>query len=196
MKQFIIIIGLTTFISLNLSAQKTVQIDWAVYESEADLPELTQASESITVEGEVVIVENTKVIFRTLPEGYIHLNGHFQVTQGAYFHAHKADFEPNELLESRRSAVGANLEIKLNSYPNPFTEHLFLAFQLLQTSEITINLFDANGRLIQQLVREKILEAGSQQIEIDASNFIAGIYHAQLIIEGQIFQTSIVKVQH
>ncbi|MEM8528219.1 MAG: T9SS type A sorting domain-containing protein [Bacteroidota bacterium] len=195
MKQFIIIIGLATFICLNSNAQKASQIDWVVYENTTDLPELTQASESILTEGEVTIVENAKVIFRTLPEGAIHLNGHFKVEQGAFFHAHKADFERNEL-ETRSTAVETDLAINLSSYPNPFTDRLFLEFQLPQAAQITINLFDASGRLVQNIATDKYLDAGNQQVEIATSNLVAGMYHAQLIADGQSFQTSLVKVKN
>jgi len=196
---FILIISILAF---QVNAQKIVTTDWVVYSNHASkpsqkqvaLPVLTQAKESIETEGEVTVNEGTSVTFRTTPKGFIHLNGQFQVQNGAFFQAHKAAFEDGRI-EGRSTATIIQHELNLKSYPNPFVDQLFLTFQLEQAAEVNIFLFDATGRMVQQIAKNKQLDAGQQEVQINTQNFIAGVYHCQIIIDGEQYSMTVVKAE-
>ncbi|MBE0644454.1 MAG: T9SS type A sorting domain-containing protein [Bacteroidetes bacterium] len=65
------------------------------------------------------------------------------------------------------------------NYPNPFNPVTTITFDLPQRSELTLSLYDANGRLVMDLGSGSY-DAGSWQITLDASALSSGTYHYQL----------------
>jgi photosystem II stability/assembly factor-like uncharacterized protein len=59
-------------------------------------------------------------------------------------------------------------------YPNPATSYTTVEFTLTQTQEVTIQVHDITGRLVQTLQRE--LPAGDAKIELNTSALHAGTY--------------------
>lgn len=158
---------------MQLEGQKSVTTDWIIYsnhtskpsESQVTLPVLTQATEWIEAKENVIVNKGTEVTFKTLPKGFIHLNGQFHVQKGAFFQAHQANFKENVRYEENVT-LHAMPELSLSSYPNPFTERLFLSFQLEKETEVSILLFDPTGHLVQQIANQKPLGAGTQENEM------------------------------
>lgn len=64
-------------------------------------------------------------------------------------------------------------------YPNPFNGQVRLAFDLTKTSNINLNVFDVNGRLVQQLLDGPVI-AGHNSVVWNASGQASGIYFFQL----------------
>ena len=88
-------------------------------------------------------------------------------------------------------------EIKQN-YPNPFREETVLPLTLNETSFVTINLFDASGRQIANIVRRQKLTAGNQEIRINRNQLEAGVYMVNIIVEnsqGRFSETKKVMVK-
>ena len=65
------------------------------------------------------------------------------------------------------------------NYPNPFNPTTKIKFTLPETALTEIIIYDLLGRKIQTL-RNKELEAGYHEINIDANNFPSGIYHYRI----------------
>jgi hypothetical protein len=65
------------------------------------------------------------------------------------------------------------------NFPNPFNPVTTIQFDLPQRSEVTLSLFDAQGRLVMDLGSGQF-EAGSWQITFDASALNSGTYFYQL----------------
>ncbi|MCF7809599.1 T9SS type A sorting domain-containing protein [bacterium] len=71
-------------------------------------------------------------------------------------------------------------EYRISSvYPNPFNPTVSIAFDIPEQSEIVLNVFDMNGRLVEQL-NQGDFKAGQHHISWDAQNQPAGIYLFQL----------------
>lgn len=71
-------------------------------------------------------------------------------------------------------------EFKLYSnYPNPFNPTSKIKFDLPKNSFVKINIFDINGRVVNELVNEN-LQAGSYETEFSGTNLSSGIYYYRI----------------
>lgn len=65
------------------------------------------------------------------------------------------------------------------NYPNPFNPSTTISYSVPGTSHVTINVYDALGRMVATLVNEEKM-AGSYQVVFDASRLPSGIYFYRL----------------
>ncbi|MGK0278009.1 MAG: hypothetical protein ACI9RU_000770 [Litorivivens sp.] len=72
----------------------------------------------------------------------------------------------------------------LEMYPNPADDQLTLAFNLVQSATIQINMFDQVGKLV---VSENLAQQGVGALNhiINLENVEAGVYHMQFIVNGK-----------
>jgi len=88
-----------------------------------------------------------------------------------------------------------NLEDQLNpqlfqlyqNYPNPFNSQTVIKFDLFETTNLKLNIYDINGKLIKSLIDNEIRDAGDYQITWDGTNsqsqiLSSGIYFYKLIV--------------
>lgn len=69
------------------------------------------------------------------------------------------------------------------NYPNPFNPATRIAFDLPRATEVKLNVFDVNGRLVREL-RHGNLAAGSHAIEFDGGGLPSGVYLYRLSAAG------------
>ena len=65
------------------------------------------------------------------------------------------------------------------NFPNPFNPSTTIEFALLKADQVELNIYDVLGRKITTLVNRN-MQAGSHNIEFDASNLASGVYFYQL----------------
>lgn len=65
------------------------------------------------------------------------------------------------------------------NYPNPFNPRTTIAFSLTEESDVTIDIFDAAGRLVATLLNES-KGVGRHTVDFDASSLSSGIYFYRL----------------
>ena len=70
-------------------------------------------------------------------------------------------------------------DMGLMSYPNPFSEHSTVVFELSAPSKVDLALYDLMGRKVQQLLREE-REAGRHQLDLDGTQLESGHYYLLL----------------
>ncbi len=71
-------------------------------------------------------------------------------------------------------------EFKLvGNYPNPFNPTTSVVFEVAEASDIRLDVFSVDGRLVQTLV-SGMMEAGRHEVSFDASTEGAGVYFARL----------------
>lgn len=75
--------------------------------------------------------------------------------------------------------------------PNPVTDALHVMISLKENSDISLEIRDLSGRLVEQIVQET-MPAGEQQFSVDASNWTPGIY--AVIIRDRSGAVSVLKV--
>ena len=71
------------------------------------------------------------------------------------------------------------------STPNPASTVALIRFALPRAQEVTLSLFDAQGRRLQCLLDHHLLPPGGQQVQLDASRWRPGIYFYRLETGGQ-----------
>ncbi len=66
-----------------------------------------------------------------------------------------------------------NLE---QNYPNPFNPATTIRFSIVKAANITLTIYDINGRLINEPIRSKYFDSGVYKIRFDASGLASGTY--------------------
>ena len=74
---------------------------------------------------------------------------------------------------------GASVGIALRSAPNPFASATTLRYTLAEAADVRLDVFDATGRLVAELVNRRE-EAGEHSAVFDAARLPAGVYVARL----------------
>jgi hypothetical protein len=70
-----------------------------------------------------------------------------------------------------------NIPFKINKvYPNPFNPITNIEFATFQSERISISIYDINGKLIEQLINNKLINPGFYNIKWDGFNYASGIY--------------------
>lgn len=83
------------------------------------------------------------------------------------------------------SAAAASLN--LTNYPNPFTGETFVRFELKQSAQVTVQLFDQAGRLVETVASGQ-MHAGQQKYSIAGTGLPPGIYFCK-VIAGELCET-------
>ena len=80
-------------------------------------------------------------------------------------------------------------------YPNPFNGSFTVEFELVEASEVTIQLFDITGRITQVAYRTLQLEAGVHRLPVNGAGLPAGVYECRILAGERYRQMKIVKVE-
>ena len=72
--------------------------------------------------------------------------------------------------------------LAVSLYPNPAHEQLNLRYTLENSTAVTINLYDMNGRLVSS-ESKGTQTAGAQQSTLSLSGIPAGMYRVELVTE-------------
>lgn len=83
---------------------------------------------------------------------------------------------------SQINGIVNGFELSQN-YPNPFNPSTKIRFSLPEASDVSIKIFDANGREIAEIVNER-LNSAAYEAEWDATNFSTGVYYYRLTVSG------------
>lgn len=84
------------------------------------------------------------------------------------------------IVESVTEVVPAVNSYELTgNYPNPFNPTTNIQFSVGETAEITLNVYDVQGRIVAELVNG-VVEAGAHEIAFDATGLTSGVYFAQM----------------
>jgi photosystem II stability/assembly factor-like uncharacterized protein len=67
----------------------------------------------------------------------------------------------------------------LTNYPNPFTNQTTIRFDIKNTANVSIKMYDQMGRLVRTVAEEQ-MESGEKRIIFDASNLAPGMYYCNL----------------
>ena len=80
-------------------------------------------------------------------------------------------------------------------YPNPFNGSFTVEFELVEASEVTIQLFDITGRITQVAYRTLQLEAGVHRLPVNGAGLPVGVYECRILAGERYRQMKIVKVE-
>ncbi len=80
------------------------------------------------------------------------------------------------------------------AYPNPFNSTTKITYGLPIASNVTLNLYDLSGRLIQTLV-ERERQADVQTTILNAAELPSGLYFVRLSASGHVFTRKVMLVR-
>ncbi len=80
-----------------------------------------------------------------------------------------------------------------NCFPNPFSDKLTIEFTLAEQEQVTIQLFDVQGRLIQTLSQREVVNSGKHRYTIDGKELTAGVYYCKFQSDDYL---QVIKVAH
>jgi len=67
------------------------------------------------------------------------------------------------------------------NYPNPFNSATKIEYSLEKQSQISISIYDINGRRLETLVNKK-QNAGKYTIDFNSKNYSSGVYFCEFLI--------------
>ncbi|MBI5022441.1 MAG: choice-of-anchor D domain-containing protein [Ignavibacteriales bacterium] len=70
------------------------------------------------------------------------------------------------------------------NYPNPFNPTTMIQFTLPEDAIVTLRVYNMLGQEVATLLNQEMMEAGTQDLDFDASNFPSGVYFYRLIANG------------
>jgi hypothetical protein len=79
-----------------------------------------------------------------------------------------------------QSATALAQEVVLTGSPNPFSEQLHLRFALPTAQAYTLAIYDAQGRLVQQLARGQAEAGQAQHLDVPTHLYATGLYLVRL----------------
>ena len=107
------------------------------------------------------------------------INGRFYVVagthgRGVYVREAGGD-DPLTGTNNNNSNIPMQYSLYQN-YPNPFNPATTISFDLPVDDEVTIEVFDISGRLVNTIEKGKMYSAGSHSVRFDGSNLSSGAY--------------------
>ncbi|HFA50049.1 MAG TPA: PKD domain-containing protein [Bacteroidetes bacterium] len=83
-------------------------------------------------------------------------------------------------------------QIELKAFPNPFSNSLNLHFYLPKNENVSIGLFDVNGRLVRSFLKNKWLSAGEHRFVWSRDWSSAGVFWVKVTTEDGVFARKVV----
>ncbi|MBS1514301.1 MAG: T9SS type A sorting domain-containing protein [Bacteroidetes bacterium] len=74
------------------------------------------------------------------------------------------------------------------NYPNPFNPSTKINYELKTSADISLNIFDVNGKLL-KILESGNKQAGSYSINFSAEGLASGVYYYSLITDGIVVDT-------
>ncbi len=71
-------------------------------------------------------------------------------------------------------------QVQVLVYPNPIVDDAAFQFELTQEATVSVELFNIEGKSIQQILSTSMLNSGKHVLPIDLTNFPAGVYLLKL----------------
>lgn len=95
---------------------------------------------------------------------------------------------PNDPLRttSTKSLKEAQFFVILGIYPNPFDQLNTLHYSLAKSAQLSIGLFDVNGKLVKNLLNQR-MPAGIFSLQLDATDLPNGIYIYKIQVDNQLY---------
>ena len=82
--------------------------------------------------------------------------------------------------------------ISLQAFPNPFVNNFQVKLELEKSEKVKVDISDVQGRLIKD-VGNRTLSAGLHEINMEASDFVSGVYFVRVQIGNQSKSLRVVK---
>ena len=90
---------------------------------------------------------------------------------------------------------GTSVSLKASCFPNPFRDAVSIRFNLLKTSNVNLNIYDLNGKMLSSLINAQ-LSSGTHEVKWNGpKGGGSGIYFYRLQTGTELFTGKIVKIK-
>lgn len=72
----------------------------------------------------------------------------------------------------------------INVFPNPTSDNIQIYVTLLRSSPVSVNIYDASGKIIANLANKKLLSSGVHSFDFSAKELAQGTYYIELRAKG------------
>lgn len=164
-------------------------------------PGTYQAGETITSTGGVAVGES--VTFKAGQS--ITLLPGFHVDNNATFHAYLEDCSivpPQEaeptIITAKQIATEVPIlqkPLTLKIQPNPFWQETSIVYELKESKQVDLRVFDMNGKLVTTIVPNQLQESGTYQYDFKPIDAGATVYFAILITEDAVISKKMIFIR-
>jgi hypothetical protein len=88
-----------------------------------------------------------------------------------------------ELADGQAADVPTTMKLYQN-YPNPFNPTTVIQYDLSEPAIVTLKVYNMLGQVVATLLDHQQLEAGTKQLDFNASNYASGVYFYRIIAQG------------
>ncbi|HQO09279.1 MAG TPA: T9SS type A sorting domain-containing protein, partial [Clostridiales bacterium] len=92
----------------------------------------------------------------------------------------RSNTNPSDVAEA---TVPSGVKLYQN-YPNPFNPVTQIRFDLANTSEVKLSVYNVNGQVVAELTNG-VMNAGNHSVEFDGSCLNSGVYYYTLVADGK-----------
>ncbi|MFZ0456372.1 MAG: T9SS type A sorting domain-containing protein [Ignavibacteriaceae bacterium] len=82
----------------------------------------------------------------------------------------------NNALTSVKDIKNPSAFFLYQNYPNPFNPSTTIKFDLQKADNISLNIFDITGRLVDVIINDEIRHSGSYEVKYNAGDLASGVY--------------------
>jgi hypothetical protein len=86
-----------------------------------------------------------------------------------------------------------NFEMELASYPNPFNNNTTVAFNLDEAQNVTISIYDMNGKMVKEISNGQ-MDEGAHKIFVNTEDLTSGFYILRVNTATNVSNRNIVKM--
>jgi len=80
------------------------------------------------------------------------------------------------------------------NYPNPFNPITQIKYNLAETTDIKLSIYNINGQLVSELVNGT-KQAGQHVVDFDGSRFNSGVYYYTLEVDGKAMTKKMILIK-
>jgi len=118
----------------------------------------------------------TDISFRLTSDGSVEYRGFILNNLSIMESSDSMDLS-NDYSHSNSFSLGDN-------YPNPFNPSTAFNFQLGRLANVSLNVYDINGHLMETIIDNEMRSAGSYNDNFNGSQLASGIYFYELNVDG------------
>lgn len=111
---------------------------------------------------------------------------------GVYYYRIKQVDLDGKFTYSSTVSLRNEYDYNVSVYPSPATQSTIVSVSLPKEGNISIDLFDLNGKHIAKLRESSEFDKGNHPIELNLSNINSGVYSLSIVIENQVITKKLV----
>jgi len=105
------------------------------------------------------------------------------------------DVKKKNLFRNAFGVTIANDEIAISAYPNPFTSSATIQFEMTNTSDVTVEVFDLTGKKVANLYNGKAEAGLSYQVQLNGGDLPAGIYVYRINTGDHVYNDRLILIK-